>query len=75
MPDEFHGDETLLTSHEIQSFSLLVMSAKVMVFNVMKLPLKLALERLMGDFVRLICNEENENHFFFQKQGLRKKSL
>ena len=68
MPDEFYSDETLLTSHKTLALSLLVMSAKVMVFNVMKLPLKLALERLMGDFVRLICNEENENHFFFKNK-------
>ena len=48
MSDEFHGDETLLTSHETPSFSLLVILAKVMVFNViklfMKLPLRLALD-------------------------------
>jgi len=41
MPDEFYGDETLLTSHEILSFSLLAMSAKLMIFNVMKLSIKL----------------------------------
>ena len=33
MPDEFHGDETLLTSHETSSFSLLVMLVKLMIFN------------------------------------------
>ena len=38
MPDEFYGDETFLTSHETSSFSLLTMSAKVTVLNVMKLP-------------------------------------
>ena len=47
MLDGFHGDETLLTSHEIPSFSLLVMSANLMIFNVkkpsMKPPLRLAL--------------------------------
>ena len=47
MTDEFHGDETLLTSHETPSFSLLAMLAKLMIFNVMKLsmkpPLRLAL--------------------------------
>jgi len=47
VPDEFHGDETLLTFHETLSFSLFVMLAKVIVFNVtkssMKLPLRLAL--------------------------------
>ena len=47
MPDVFYGDETLLTSHETPSFSLLAMSAKVNVFNVikpcMKLPLRLVL--------------------------------
>ena len=40
MPDEFHGDETLLTSHKIPSFSLLAMSAKMVVFNVIKLFIK-----------------------------------
>ena len=43
MPDKFYGDETLHTSHETLSFSLLVMSAKFIIFNVMKLPLRLAL--------------------------------
>ena len=47
VPDEFHGDETLLTSHETSYFSFLAMSAKLMVFNIMKpslkLPLRLAL--------------------------------
>ena len=43
MSDEFHGDETLLTSHETPPFSLLTMSAKLMVFNVMKLSMKLPL--------------------------------
>jgi len=47
MPDEFHGDETLLISHETLAFSLLVMPAKIMIFNIiklsMKLPLRLAL--------------------------------
>ena len=43
MTDGFHGDETLLTSHETLAFSLLVMSAKVMVFNIMKPSMKLAL--------------------------------
>ena len=42
MPDEFHGDEILLTSHETLAFSL-IMSAKVMVFNIMKPSMKLAL--------------------------------
>ena len=47
MPDEFHGDKTLLTSHETPSFSFLVMTAKLIIFNVtkvsIKLPLRLAL--------------------------------
>ena len=43
MPDEFYGDETLLTFHETSSFSLLVMSTKVKVFNVMKFSMKLLL--------------------------------
>ena len=37
VPDEFHGDEALLTFHETIFFSLLVMLAKLMIFNVMKL--------------------------------------
>ena len=49
MSDEFHGDETFLTSHETPSFSLLAMSAKLMVFNAIKLsmksPLRLTLVR------------------------------
>ena len=34
--DEFYGVETLLTSHENSSFSLLIMSVKSIIFNVMK---------------------------------------
>ena len=56
MSDDFHGDETLLTFHEISSFSLLVMSTKVKVFNVMKsyikLLLRLALQLLL--FVQIL---------------------
>ena len=37
MPDEFHGDKTLLTFHETLAFSLLTMSAKIIIFNVIKL--------------------------------------
>jgi len=44
VPDEFRSDETLLTSHETSSFSLLVTSAKLMIFNVMKLSIKLLLK-------------------------------
>jgi hypothetical protein len=40
MPDEFHSDETLLTSHETTTFSLLATSAKLMIVNVMKLSMK-----------------------------------
>jgi len=40
MPDGFHGDETLLTFHETSSFSLLAMSAKLIVFNTIKLSMK-----------------------------------
>ena len=46
-----HGDETLLISQETPSFSLLAMSAKLMIFDVMKLsmkpPLRLALHALL----------------------------
>ena len=49
MSDEFYGDKTLLTFHENLAFSLLAMSAKVMVFNVMKpfikSPLRLVLTK------------------------------
>ena len=41
MPDEFYGDETLLTSHETSSFSLLVTLEKMKVFNVIKPSMKL----------------------------------
>ena len=40
VPDEFHGDKALLTFHEIIFFSLLAISAKVIIFNVMKLLMK-----------------------------------
>ena len=47
MSDEFHGDETLLTSHEILSFSLLILLVYVIKFNVhdtlMTLSLRLVL--------------------------------
>ena len=33
VPDEFHSDETLLTSHKTPFFSLLAMSAKLMIFK------------------------------------------
>jgi len=45
VPDVFHGDETLLTSDETPSFSLLVISPKLMIFNAMKFFMK-ALLRL-----------------------------
>ena len=48
MSDVFHGDETLLTSHETPSFSLFAMSAKVMIFNVMKPFMKLPLRLKMA---------------------------
>ena len=41
MPDEFYGDETLLTSHKISSFYILALSAKLMIFNIMKPSIKL----------------------------------
>ena len=44
MTDEFNGDETLLTFHETPSLSLLAISAKLMIFNVMKLSMKLPLK-------------------------------
>ena len=37
MPDELYGDKTLLTFHETLAFSLLTMSAKIMILNVIKL--------------------------------------
>ena len=39
----FHDNETLLASHEITSFSLLLMSAKIMIFNTMKFFMKFPL--------------------------------
>ena len=43
MPDEFHGDKTILTFHKTSPFSLLAMSAKVMIFNTIKFSMKLSL--------------------------------
>ena len=53
MLDEFYGDETLLTSHETLSFSLLIMSAKLIIFNAMKPCMKLALR--MASYCFTIC--------------------
>ena len=44
MSNKFYGDETLLTSHKILSFSSLAMSAKLIVFNVIKPSIKLPLK-------------------------------
>jgi hypothetical protein len=44
VPDEFHGNKTLFTSHETPFFSLLAMSAKMIVFNTIKLFIKLPLK-------------------------------
>ena len=44
MSDEFHGDETLLTSHETPFFSLLATSVKLIIFNIIKLSIKSSLE-------------------------------
>ena len=41
MPDEFYGDEILLTSHETSFLSLFAMSAQLMIFDVMKFFIKL----------------------------------
>ena len=40
MSDEFYDDEILLTSYEILFFSFLIMSAKFIIFNIMKLFMK-----------------------------------
>ena len=55
VPDEFHGNETLLTSHETPSFFLLAMSAKLMIFNIMKLSMKppLRLECIPHQYYRI----------------------
>ena len=50
MSNEFHGIETLLTSHETPSFSLLAMLAKLMIFNAIKLSMKLSLRLALQDF-------------------------
>ena len=51
MSDEFHSDETLLTSHETLAFSLLDMSAKVIVFNVMKPFIKLTFRPVLATVI------------------------
>ena len=43
MPDVFYGDEILITSHETTFFSIFVISAKLMIFNIMKFSRRLAL--------------------------------
>ena len=60
MPYEFYGDETLLTSHEASYFSLLTTSAKLMIFNVMKLSMKLSL-RLALDLKFLHMEAKKES--------------
>ena len=64
LPNEFHGDETLLTSHKTPLFSLLVMSAKVVVFNAVKPSIKLPL--------RLVCMSRNVGcaNFFLASFGV-----
>ena len=52
MPDEFHDDETLLTSYETLFFSLLATSAKVVIFNVMKLSIKFSLRLALLVYLR-----------------------
>ena len=51
MPDEFHGDKTLLTSYKISSFYLLTMSTKVIIFNIMKLSMKSPLSLALVDLL------------------------
>jgi len=41
VPNEFYDDKTLFTSHETPFFSLLDMSVKIKIFNVIKLFMKL----------------------------------
>jgi hypothetical protein len=41
MSHEFYGDETLFTFYETLAFSFLAISAKMIVFNVIKLSIKL----------------------------------
>jgi len=47
--DEFHGDEIFLISHETIFSSLLTMSAKLMIFNVIKFFMKLPLRTTLRD--------------------------
>ena len=44
MTDVFYSDEVLLKSHKTSSFSLLAVSAKLTIFNVMKLSIKFLLK-------------------------------
>ena len=48
MSDEFYDDEILLTSYEILFFSFLIMSAKFIIFNIMKLFMKFLLRLTLG---------------------------
>ena len=56
MPNEFYGNETLLISHETPAFSLLTMSAKLMIFNIMKSFIKLSLKLALS--YRGVCTDE-----------------
>ena len=43
MSDEFHGDKILLTSHETPLLFFLVISTKLIIFNIIKFSVKLLL--------------------------------
>ena len=79
MADEFYGDETLLTSHETPLFSLLAMSAKLMIFNIIKSsikpPLRLALGQKFIDsscqFILTMFTNITSKHHAYTKKGIQ----
>ena len=54
VPDEFYGDKTSLTSYETTYFSLLVMLAKLMIFNAIKFFIKPALRLSYSTFFKIL---------------------
>ena len=64
MSDEFYRDKILLTSNETSSFSLLAMSAKLIIFNAMKLSMKLSLRARLVDAP--VAGEKDDNVAFIK---------
>ena len=53
MSDEFYDDEILLTSYEILFFSFLIMSAKFIIFNIMKFLFAMSAKFIIFNIMKL----------------------